>query len=188
MSASLKSLVAYQKLPPPRTLQQAYTSGPRVVLGFASLKSLVSARKPVLLFKLQYNGVQGYLTDKKTQPPRTLPLAYAWGPGGVLKGWVFSHGRGTPVRSSDLNVFNEGRIATEAELEIDDFFQAPSLSLHTQNLRVSVSLVDCSVIHYDTLVSHMYSHAPDYSEYQTGGKLASGALTPLPNLATEGIT
>ena len=28
----------------------------------------------------------GYLTHKKTQPPRTLPQAYALGPRGVLEG------------------------------------------------------------------------------------------------------
>ena len=33
--------------------------------------------------------VQGYLTYKKTQPPRTLPSAYAWSPKGVLGGRAF---------------------------------------------------------------------------------------------------
>ena len=42
--------------------------------------------------------VQGYLVDKKMPPPRTLPQAYAWGHRGVLGGWSFSYGRGTPVR------------------------------------------------------------------------------------------
>jgi len=30
--------------------------------------------------------LQGYLTGKKTDPPRTLTYAYAWGPRGVLGG------------------------------------------------------------------------------------------------------
>ena len=42
-------------------------------------------------------GVQGYLTQKKQPPPRTLQLAHAWGLMGVLGGWVFSYGRGAPV-------------------------------------------------------------------------------------------
>ena len=42
--------------------------------------------------------VQGYLTDKKTHPPRTLPQAYAWGPRGVLGGWASSYERGSPVQ------------------------------------------------------------------------------------------
>ena len=33
---------------------------------------------------------------KKTQPPVTLPQAYAKGPKGVLWRWAFSYGRGTP--------------------------------------------------------------------------------------------
>ena len=33
----------------------------------------------------------------KTHPPRTLLQACAWGPRGVLGGWVFSSGRRTPV-------------------------------------------------------------------------------------------
>ena len=41
--------------------------------------------------------LQGYLTDKNTLPPRTLPWAYALGPRGVLGGLAFSYGRGTPV-------------------------------------------------------------------------------------------
>jgi hypothetical protein len=41
--------------------------------------------------------LQGYLAYKKTHPPRILPKAYAWGPRGVLGGWAFSYGRGTPV-------------------------------------------------------------------------------------------
>ena len=41
--------------------------------------------------------LQGYLTHKKTHFLRTLPYAYAKGSRGVLGGWVFSHGRDTPV-------------------------------------------------------------------------------------------
>ena len=41
--------------------------------------------------------VQGYLTEKKTYLPRTLLQGYAWGLKGVLGGWAFSYGRGTPV-------------------------------------------------------------------------------------------
>ena len=42
-------------------------------------------------------AVQGYLTSKKPHPPRTRPWADAQGPRGVLEGWAFSYGRGTPV-------------------------------------------------------------------------------------------
>ena len=42
-------------------------------------------------------GAPGYLAYKKPHPPRTLPYAYAQGPGGVLGGWAFSYERGTPV-------------------------------------------------------------------------------------------
>ena len=42
--------------------------------------------------------VQGYFTGKKTQPPRTLPYAYAQAPQGVLGGRVFSYERGAPVQ------------------------------------------------------------------------------------------
>ena len=42
-------------------------------------------------------NVQGNLAWKKTHPPRTLPWAYAYGPRGVLRGWAFSYGRGSPV-------------------------------------------------------------------------------------------
>jgi len=41
--------------------------------------------------------IQGYLTHKKTHPPRTLPQAYAQGPRGFLGGWAFSYERGTLV-------------------------------------------------------------------------------------------
>ena len=56
------------------------------------------AGKPAMAFVIS-KPVQGYLTYKKTYPPRTLPEASASGPGGVLGGWAFSYGRGTPVRS-----------------------------------------------------------------------------------------
>ena len=42
--------------------------------------------------------VQGYLTYKKTPPPKTLPQAYAQDPTGVLGGGGFSDVRGTPVQ------------------------------------------------------------------------------------------
>ena len=35
-------------------------------------------------------SVRGYLAHMKTQPPRTLPQAYARGPRGILGGWAFS--------------------------------------------------------------------------------------------------
>jgi hypothetical protein len=39
----------------------------------------------------QPNGaIQGYITYKKTHPPRTLPLAYAQGPRRVLGGWALT--------------------------------------------------------------------------------------------------
>jgi hypothetical protein len=41
--------------------------------------------------------VQGYLTYKKTHPPRSLLQAYAWGPRVIPGGWASSYGRGTPV-------------------------------------------------------------------------------------------
>ena len=41
--------------------------------------------------------LHGYLAHKKTNPPRTLPQAYAYGPSGVLGGWAVSYERGTPV-------------------------------------------------------------------------------------------
>ena len=37
----------------------------------------------------QKRSIQGYLTYKKTHPPRTLPQAYAWGPRGILGGGRF---------------------------------------------------------------------------------------------------
>ena len=40
-----------------------------------------------------------YLAYEETQPPRTLPLAYAQGPMGVLGGWALSYGRDTPVET-----------------------------------------------------------------------------------------
>ena len=43
-------------------------------------------------------AVQGYLTYKKPHHPRTLPYAYVYGRRGVLRGWVFSHGGGIPVK------------------------------------------------------------------------------------------
>ena len=46
--------------------------------------------------------LQGYLAHKNTQPPRTLPKAYAQGPGGVLGGWAVSYERGDPVRARPL--------------------------------------------------------------------------------------
>ena len=42
-------------------------------------------------------AIQKYLTYERTQPPRTLPKAYAKGPRVVLGGWVFSYERGTPA-------------------------------------------------------------------------------------------
>ena len=50
------------------------------------------------------SGLQGYLTDKKTPTPGTLPKAYAYGPVGVLGGGRFLMGEvpqisvGTPLR------------------------------------------------------------------------------------------
>ena len=39
-----------------------------------------------------------------TPPPsRSLPQAHAWGLKGVLWGWAFSYGRGTPVRWSQAS-------------------------------------------------------------------------------------
>ena len=45
---------------------------------------------------------KGYLTDKKTHPPGTLPKAYAEGPRGVIWGRALSYGRGTPVHRRSL--------------------------------------------------------------------------------------
>ena len=42
-------------------------------------------------------GVQGYLTHKKTVPPRNLLSAYAWGPTVVLGGETVSYERGSLV-------------------------------------------------------------------------------------------
>ena len=44
------------------------------------------------MLEVSLGGLQGYLTYKKTHPPRTLPYAYAQGPGGVLGGWAFFNG------------------------------------------------------------------------------------------------
>ena len=41
--------------------------------------------------------IQGYLTYKKMDLPRTLPWAYAWGHRGVLGEWAFPYGRGISV-------------------------------------------------------------------------------------------
>ena len=49
--------------------------------------------------------LQGYLTCKKTHPPRTLPQAYVWGPRGVLGGRAFSYERGTLVESVSGSMF-----------------------------------------------------------------------------------
>jgi len=43
-------------------------------------------------------SMQGYLALKKMHPLRTLPYAYAQGRGGVIGGWAFSYGRGTPCK------------------------------------------------------------------------------------------
>ena len=42
------------------------------------------------------SNVQGYLAHKKPPPPRTLQQDHAYGSMGVLGGWAFSYGRGTP--------------------------------------------------------------------------------------------
>ena len=52
--------------------------------------------------------VRGYLAYKKTHRLRTLPQAYAQGPRGVLGGWAFSYGRGTPVEKG--LVFGESQL------------------------------------------------------------------------------
>ena len=48
--------------------------------------------------------VQGYLAHKNTPPFGTLLQAYAWGPRGVLGGWVFSYWRGTPVAGTQREI------------------------------------------------------------------------------------
>ena len=63
-------------------------------LNIAPRTTLVRERHPS---KDSCQRLQGCLTSKKTPPPRTLPRAYAEGPRGILGGWPFSHGRGTPV-------------------------------------------------------------------------------------------
>ena len=55
--------------------------------------SALSSRKPLEA------PLQGYLTDKKTHPPRTLTQADAKGPRGVLGGRAISYERGTPVKA-----------------------------------------------------------------------------------------
>ena len=53
-------------------------------------------------------GVEGYLTYKKTPPPRTLQETYAYGPSAVLGGGAVSYERGTPVgfRATPINHAN----------------------------------------------------------------------------------
>ena len=43
------------------------------------------------------NDLQGYLAHMKTSSPRNIQWAYASSPMGVLGGWTFFYGRGTPV-------------------------------------------------------------------------------------------
>ena len=56
--------------------------------------------------------LQRYLTYKRTHPLRTLPQAYAWGRRGVMGGWAFPHGRGTPVPHKDPLV-KASRVSTD---------------------------------------------------------------------------
>ena len=63
-------------------------------------------------------GLQGYLTYKKTHPPRTLPEAYAQGPTVFLGGGAVSYERGTPETCGGLmGVMNA---AVQGLLEIKD--------------------------------------------------------------------
>ena len=53
--------------------------------------------KHVLALAWHVTHVQGYLTHKKTPPPRTQQWVYAYGPVEVLGGGVISYERGSPV-------------------------------------------------------------------------------------------
>ena len=56
-------------------------------------QALKQGREAVILCA----GVQGYLTHKKTVPPRNLLSAYSWGPEVVLGGETVSYERGSLV-------------------------------------------------------------------------------------------
>ena len=66
--------------------------------GVTSGASSARRRDGVLHTDLPWEGVQGYLADKKPAHPMTLQWAYAKGPMVVLGGVAVSCERGTPLR------------------------------------------------------------------------------------------
>ena len=76
---------------------------------------------------------------------RTLPKAYAWGPGGVLRGWAFSYGRGTPVPN-----------------EIVTFPDGPCLSV----ARYRTNLAHTGIRHPYHPISHSKPNHPPFPHHQ----------------------
>ena len=88
------------------------------------------------------DGVQGYLTHKKTPPRRTLQEPYAWGPRGVLGGWACSDGRGTPeVFGAECFEFRE-----QTDFLVDGVDESAfSVQWLVSSVQCSVVGVQCSV-------------------------------------------
>ena len=79
--------------------QSAYDTNPAAPAAFTCGHGNASGLGVALEgMSLMVNGRQGYLTQRKQRPPRTLQEDYAYVPMVVLRGGAVSYERGTPVR------------------------------------------------------------------------------------------